>query len=197
MMVSTHRPLADMGRSGECVYIPDSAASGQAAVYKTPDGRLLAQGGLSRYEREGRAWVGPMLTELKPGTLRLVQAGTRRYVYCEVLAVPRPEQEGSGVTLHPIIGKPFLSTLPAGSVPYTEAKYDIELPRQGEVEGRRYVLQPLQADARAWYAYPLATVGALVDIPATLVGNVLWGVGIIAYSPAIIHELSQKQADTP
>ncbi len=196
MMVSTHKPLADLGRSGGCLYIPGYEVPGGAAVYKTPDGKLFVQGVLCGYERTGRPWVGPMLGETEQGKLRLVREGTRRHAFCEVEAVEWHGSEAAepASILYPVAGKRFVATLPPGAKLCRE-KYVLSLPKQGEVDGRRCVMSPLSADGRAWYAYPLAAVGALVDIPATLVGNVLWGAGIIVYSPAIFYNLSQNQGE--
>lgn len=202
IQIATRKPLADMGQEGQWVRIPGADVAGKATVYKTPDGKMYVQGVLSPFVRCERPLVQPLqeIKELGPfENYRSVSGLPRKVVFGEV----QPQEifwlDGQVKRYLVRTDTPWLAMAPQGANPVAHADVVVTRPghtlklREQKTEQTAEVVQPLQSTAAALYAYPLAAVGTVVDIPATVVVNVMSGVGMILTSPAIISEVRQQQ----
>ncbi len=202
IQIATRKPLADLGMEGQWVRIPGADRAGQATVYKADDGKLYVQGLQSPFVRCERALVQPLqeIKELGPfENYRSVTDKPRKVVFGEV----QPQEifwlDGKVNRYLVRTDAPWLAMAPPGAKPVTHSDVVVTRPghtvklREQKTEQTAEVVQPLQPTAAALYAYPLAVVGAVVDIPATVGVNVMAGVGMLLTSPAIISEARQQQ----
>lgn len=202
IQIATRKPLADLGLEGQWVRIPGADRAGQATVYRADDGKLYVQGLQSPFVRCDRALVQPLqeIKELGPfENYRSVTDKPRKVVFGEV----KPQEifwlDGKVNRYLVRTDAPWLAMAPPGAKPVTHSDVVVTRPghtvklREQKMEQTAEVVQPLQPTAAALYAYPLAAVGAVVDIPATVGVNVMAGVGMLLTSPAIISEACQQQ----
>ena len=204
IQIATRKPLADLGMEGQWVRIPGADRAGQATVYKADDGKLYVQGLQSPFVRCERALVQPLqeIKELGPfENYRSVTDTPRKVVFGEV----QPQEifwlDGKVNRYLVRTDAPWLAMAPPGAKPVTHSDVVVTRPghtvklREQKMEQTAEVVQPLQPTAAALYAYPLAAVGTVVDIPATVGVNVMAGVGMLLTSPAIISEVRQQQQE--
>lgn len=202
IQIATRKPLADMGLEGQWVRIPGADRAGHATVYKADDGKLYVQGLQSPFVRCDRPLVQPLreIKELGPfENYRSVTGQPRKVVFGEV----KPQEifwlDGQVNRYLVRTDAPWLSMAPPGAKQVTHSDVVVTRPghtvklREQKTEHTAEVVQPLQPTAAALYAFPLAAVGTVVDIPATVGVNVMAGVGMLLYSPAIISEVRQQQ----
>ena len=204
IQIATRKPLADLGMEGQWVRIPGADRAGQATVYKADDGKLYVQGLQSPFVRCDRALVQPLqeIKELGPfENYRSVTDTPRKVVFGEV----KPQEifwlDGQVNRYLVRTDAPWLAMAPPGAKPVTHSDVVVTRPghtvklREQKTEQTAEVVQPLQPTAAALYAFPMAAVGTVVDIPATVGVNVMAGVGMLLTSPAIISEARQQQQE--
>lgn len=204
IQIATRKPLADLGMEGQWVRIPGADRAGQATVYKADDGKLYVQGLQSPFVRCERALVRPLqeIKELGPfENYRSVTDTPRKVVFGEVKPQEITWPDGRVSRYLVRTDSPWLTVVPRGA---EEVAHEGEIAvrpghalkfRENKQEMTAEVVCPLQPTAAALYAYPLAAVGAVVDIPATVGVNVMAGVGMLLTSPAIISEARQQQQE--
>lgn len=202
IQIATRKPLVDLGLEGQWVRIPGADRAGQATVYKADDGKMYVQGQLSPFERCDRALVQPLqeIKELGPfENYRSVTDGPRKVVFGEVQPQEITWPDGRVSRYLVRTDSPWLTVVPRGAEQVAHEGEIAVRPghalkfRENKREMTAEVVRPLQPTADALYAYPLAAVGTIVDIPATVGVNVMAGVGMLLYSPAIISEARQQQ----
>lgn len=202
IQIATRKPLADMGQEGQWVRIPGADVAGKATVYKAADGKLYVLGLLSPFVRCERPLVQPLqeIKELGPfENYCSVTGKPRKVVFGEVQSQEIFWLDGQVKRYLVRTDSPWLAMAPPGAKPVAHADVVVTRPghtlklREQKKEFSAEVVQPLQPTVAALYAYPLAAVGTVVDVPATVVVNVMAGVGMILTSPAIISEVRQQQ----